>query len=540
MTIATRHRQPLRQRLAAVFLRHAEETLVADRTVSFTGADLERGTARWLEAAGREIPEGGYVGVLAPPSAVQGFAVLVVLASGRVPVMLNPWTSASLRPEAAEGLHGLLCCELDTEHLAPHGLVIALDRHGEPIARRPAASSNVPPPAPAAAGLVLHTSGSTGAPKRVLLPAEGLLYTIDELIRRFSLGAGTVASVILPIYHTMALNTQFLPTVFAGGRAVISSPRWLIGRIYRDVLETGTTFVALVNELLRPSLDEMRQRRLPPATGVQDVQLAGGASHPKHLEMARELFPAARIHKGYGLTEAIRVAMVASDEAGFDSSMAGRPLPGQEIEIRDRRGEALAAGVSGEIWVRGPNVMLGYLDGEGLSTPDGGWLATGDVGHLTADGRLVVEGRGDRLFKSFGHRVAPAEIEGVALSLPGVALAGCIPVPCQARGQRPVLFLEPAAPFENGHRAELESALIGQLEPYKVPKDVVVAENLPRSAAGKVDLGALERLWQRRVADPPAEGPAAVDLGRGPAGSRFLGLGREGSDTSPRTEGNEP
>ncbi len=515
-TTKSNHRDLLRWRLGEVFARHAGRALVVDQAVRFTGADLELGLARWLEAAGDAVPEGGYVGVLAPPSAVQGFAVLMVLASGRVPVMLNPWTSASLPPAAAEGLHGLLCCELETGHLTPSGPVVTLDRRGEIVARRLLAGET-PQAAPEAAGLVLHTSGSTGAPKRVLLAAEGLLYMADELIRRFSLGAGTVAAVVLPIYHTTGLNTQFLPTVFAGGRAVISSSRWLMGRIHRAVLESRATFVSLVNEMLRPTLDEMRRRRLPPATSVAEVQLAGSTARPQHLEAARELFPAARIHRCYGLTEAIRVAMIASDQAGFSGRGSGRALPGQEIEIRGRRGEPLAAGTAGEIWVRGPSVMLGYLGGN-LTQLTGGWHATGDEGYLTGDGRLVVEDRRDRVFKSYGHRVAPAEIEGAALAAAAVAAAGCIPVDCPARGRRPVLFLEAAEPFGNGHRAALEAALIRQLEPFKVPKDLVLIEALPRSAAGKVDLAALERLWQGR--------PGAKDLGRGPAGCRFIELSR--------------
>jgi acyl-CoA synthetase (AMP-forming)/AMP-acid ligase II len=344
---------------------------------------------------------------------------------------------------------------------------------------------------------------------------------IDELVRRFALDAGTVASVVLPIYHTTALNTQLLPTVFAGGRAVVSSSRWLMGRIHREILDSGATFVTLVNELLRPGLEEMRRRGLPPANRVAEVQLAGSTARPRHLEMARELFPAARIHRCYGLTEAIRVAMIASDEAGFDGDASGRALPGQEIEIR-RTAERRTAG---EIWVRGPSVMLGYLEG-GEATPlEAGWLATGDLGHLTADGRLLVEGRGDRVFKSYGHRIAPAEIEGAALALPAVAEAHCIPVPCPARGRRPVLFLEPAEPLDNGQLAAVEAALLGRLDPYKVPKDVVVVEALPRSAAGKVDLAALDRLWE--------ELPGAAELGSGPAGCRFTGLGAEDPERSP-------
>ncbi len=380
MTTEPRHRDLLRDRLRRVFARHATKELVADHAVAFTGADLERALQSWLEAIGSEIPEGGYVGVRLEPSAAQALAVLAVLAAGRVPVMFNPWTSDAAYPaDSGVMLHGLVCLDGGDphEHLAPRGPVMLLDRRGEVAGRRPAPPGEAPALAPDAAALVLHTSGSTGTPKPVLLAAEGLLYMIDELISRFALDAETVAAIVLPIYHTTGLNTQFLPAVFAGGRAVVSSPRWLMGRIYRDVLESGATFVSLVNEMLRPSLDEKRRRGLPPATAVCEVQLAGSTVGPRHLEMARELFPAARIHRCYGLTEAIRVAMIASDDPGFDGEASGRALPGMEIEIRDREGGTVAAGTPGDILVRGPSVMLGYLDGGGVSPPaGGGWLAT--------------------------------------------------------------------------------------------------------------------------------------------------------------------
>ena len=524
------HRDLLRERLSEVFVRHAGSDLIVDRASTFTGADLERGLERWLEAIGSEIPEGGYVGVLAAPSAVQGAAVLWVLASGRVPVMLNPWTATS-RPQAGvAGLHGLVCSGVEPGGVLAGGPVVTLDRRGTIVDQRSGGAGEAPAPAPPAGALVLHTSGSTGTPKRVLLAAEGLLYMIDELIARFGLDDSAVAAVVLPVHHTTGLNTQFLPTVLAGGRAVVSSPRWLMGRIYRDVLESGATFVSLVNELLRPSLEEKRRRGLPPATEVAEVQLAGSTAGPRHLEMARELFPAARLHRCYGLTEAIRVAMIASDDSGFDGDASGRALPGMEIEIRDRDGEPAGVEATGEIWVRGPSVMLGYLDGDDRAALDGGWLATGDLGHLTADGRLVVEERCDRVFKSYGHRVAPAEIERAARSLPAVAEARCIPVPCPARGRRPVLFLESAVPWGNGHRMALEATLLRELDPFKVPKDVVVMETLPRSAAGKVDLAGLDRLWRHSVSGSPlAESssevrPGVVDLGRAPAGCRFTGL----------------
>jgi len=160
--------------------------------------------------------------------------------------------------------------------------------------------------------------------------------------------------------------------------------------------------------------------------------------------------------------------------------------------------------------------MLGYdgEGGEGEQPFRDGFLETGDLGYLMEDGRLVLEGRVDGIFKSYGRRIAAAEIERAALRWPGVAAARCIAVPCPARGMRPVLFVEPEG--RPGELRELEAVLKRELEGYKVPREIVLVEALPRSATGKIAARELERLWR--------EGEPLAELGRGPLGCRFRRL----------------
>ncbi len=515
MTTDSRHRDLLRERLSEVCARHAERVLVADKKVALTGADLERAQTRWLEAAACRIPEGGYVGVRLPPSAAQAAAVLTVMASGRVPVMLDAWAPS---PPRLDFLHGLVCSEDAAEYPEIHGPIVGLDRYGQVVESRSGRAPKEPPLAQEAAGLVLYTSGSGGEPKGVILPSAGLLYVAGLLIERLRLDADTQTAVTLPLHHTMGLNTQFLPTVLAGGRALVLATRLGLGRAYRDILESGATFAALFPDVLGALAIEKERRGLAPAASVTHLQLAGAPIRTRHLETARELFPAARLHKGYGLTEAIRVTMIDDRDPYFPEVGAGRPLEGQDVSIRDRDGLRVECGESGEVWVRGPNVMLGYLHGD-EALPRGGWLRTGDLGSLTADGRLVVEGRRDRLFKCHGRHVSPSEIEDAALSSPLVAGAGCIPVACPVRGRRPILFVELVGSLTGGLKSEIETALLGRLQPHRVPRDVVVLDAIPRSAAGKLDVVALEGLWRRP--------PGRTELGRGPAGCRFTTFGTE-------------
>lgn len=522
MTSPSTSRGFLARRILEVCERHEGSVLLADPDGALTGEECRERLASFRRAVGEMVPEGGAVGVLLPPSAAQAFAVVAVLASGRVPMVLDPrkpWP-----PEAAAGrpdLHGLVICEGQEE--LPGLPVLTLGRRGEMFGATPAiaepARGGAPLPPPEA-GVILATSGSSGEPKTVVLPAAGLVYTIDLLIRRFGLGPETVSPIVLPLHHTMGLNTHFLPTFLAGGRSIVFETGLRLSRTFRDVLDSEATFVSMIAPMLRRCRAERALRALPAAASVREVQIAGGAIETEDLRIAKELFPAARLHKGYGLTEAIRVAMIGSDEEGFEDGGL-HVLPEQEVVLRDRQGGAVAAGRRGEIWLRGPNVMLGYA-GEGESPLRDGFLATGDLGHLDEAGRLVVRGRRDRTFKSYGHRVAAREVEVAVLGCQGVADACCIPVPCPDRGLRPLLFVEvPAAAGGAGvlSKAALEAALLRRLDPFKVPKEVVVVEELPRTGSGKADIAALTQLWGR--------GPATADLGRGPAGCQFLALAAE-------------
>jgi len=494
--------------------------LLSDADVALSGESCQAAVAAFAEAVAPLVPPRGRIGVLLPPSAAQALAIAQVMASGRVPVVLDPWTPPGRLAEVCRRgrLHGLVALAggaAGEEPQAPPAQgppLILVDRCGGVAATRSGGADPAPLPPPGAA-LILNTSGSTGDPKAVVLPWEGLAGIVDFLIGRFGLGADTVAAVTLPLHHTMALNTQFLPTLLAGGRSVVTDAGLALGRTYRDLLASGATFVSLVSEMLRPCLLEKERRGLAPAFTVTEMQISGSMIHGEHLEMARELFPNARLHKGYGLTEAIRVTMIDSLHPCFGEPAAGFPLPGQEVIVRDERGRRLPAGARGRVCVRGPQVMLGY-DGEGEQPFRDGFLETGDLGYLTEDGRLVLEGRVDGIFKSYGRRIAAAEIERAALRWPGVAAARCIAVPCPARGMRPVLFVEPEG--RPGELRELEAVLKRELEGYKVPREIVLVEALPRSATGKIAARELERLWR--------EGEPLAELGRGPLGCRFRRL----------------
>jgi O-succinylbenzoic acid--CoA ligase len=222
----------------------------------------------------------------------------------------------------------------------------------------------------------------------------------------------------------------------------------------------------------------------------------------------------------YGLTEAASQVATRPPEALPPSDPAVRgeidlsaglvPLPGTEIRIVGAEGRAAAVGAVGEIEVRGPTLMWGYLDDAEATARvlRGGWLATGDLGRLDAEGRLRILDRRSDLIVSGGENVYPAEIEAMLTRHPAVAEVGVVGIPDDVYGARPCAFVV-AAPGQVVDTVALREFSRGRLAGYKLPIRWIVLEALPRTASGKLlrrDLKArAEALGQSEAARRPQD-----------------------------------
>lgn len=494
---------------------YGDKQLFIDDQMSLTGVDAMELMGPLKDIIQDLTPARGRVGIGLQNSTKAAVAFLATIVSGRVPVMIPPTSDGLPLPKL---LHAVILPEGDI----PAGVLdipaFYIGREGQ-IAQVGGLRRLQDKPVPRNDTLlILFTSGSSGEPKGVELSAQALQYTIETITSYFGLSEETVAAISLPLFHTMALNTQFLPTFFAGGRSVFIDSRFGLGKLYRSIMRHDGTFVSLIGDMLQLCMEEKARRMLVPAFGVTDVQLAGGIIRPEHLDMALELFPNAKIHKGYGLTEGIRVAMISSADPHFYTDAVGRILPKQKVIIVDEQRAIVPTGQMGQILVRGPNVMLGYDGIEDPETLPGGYLPTGDVGYMTHDGYLMVQGRVDGIFKTQGRRVAAKEIELFATKSPDVRDAKALPIPCIHKGLRPILFVEVAKEGRDKFKHEtarnlLEEILARNLETYKLPRDIFICPELPRGATGKIRARKLEQVWDYRE--------RATLLGVGRHGCRF-------------------
>jgi O-succinylbenzoic acid--CoA ligase len=329
---------------------------------------------------------------------------------------------------------------------------------------------------------VLYTSGTTGAPKGAELRHANLLWS--ALGSALHLGAlpGERWLACLPLFHVGGLS--ILARSVLTGSEVVLHETFAPDAVAHALAHERVALVSLVAVMLERLLDLWGERPAPPT--LRCVLLGGGPAKRVLLERARALgFP---IVTTYGLTEAAsQVATLPLHEIGRRDDAVGKPLLGTEIRIADESGATLAPGEPGEILVRGPTLMRGYLrrPEETARALRDGWLHTGDVGTLDADGFLRVLDRRADLIVSGGENIYPAEVEAILVSHPGVAEAAVIGVADASFGQRVAAYIV-ARDDVPASDTELERYCRANLAGYKIPRAFHRVAELPRNASGKI------------------------------------------------------
>ena len=216
------------------------------------------------------------------------------------------------------------------------------------------------------------------------------------------------------------------------------------------------------------------------------------------IEAIRRTFPNARLYSMYGLTECKRAAYLPPDQLDARPTSVGLPIPGTEAWVEDDDGNVLGPGEVGELMIRGAHVMQGYWNDPEATAErlrPGRWpwervLATGDLFRTDDDGYLYFVGRRDDLIKSGGEKVVPREIEDVLHAAPGVREAAVVGISDRLLGQAVHAHVS-AKPGSTLDAAAVRIYCAERLEDYKVPRQVTVHDELPRTSNGKIDRSAL-------------------------------------------------
>jgi O-succinylbenzoic acid--CoA ligase len=328
---------------------------------------------------------------------------------------------------------------------------------------------------------IVYTSGTTGRPKGAMLTFGNHWASAVGSALHLGHQRNDRWLAMLPLFHVGGLAILFRGVI--AGVPVVLHDGFDPARANRAVDEEGISLVSVVADMLRRMLDERGDRPYPPA--LRCLLLGGGpAPLPLLEDCLRRAVPVAPT---YGLTEAAsQVATLPPHQLADQLGSAGQPLPATEVRV-EWEGRPVRPGEVGEIVVRGPTVMRGYL-GAATSRAGirrGGWFPTGDLGRLDAAGYLTVLDRRDDLIISGGENVYPAEVEGVLSTHPGVAEAAVVGVSDERWGQVPSAFVK-RKPGWAVTEQELITFSAARLAPFKLPRRIEWVDALPRTAAGKL------------------------------------------------------
>lgn len=432
--------------------------------------------AAWL--AGRGIGAGDVVAAHLPNG--PGFATLLHALDRRDAILLplhRRHTEAELTRVLRDAAPRAVLHAADaTAPRAARAAGIAACSLPAPDAGAPRSSPRLGRDAPA---LLLYTSGTTGDPKGAVLTHAGLRAAVEASARHLGTRPDDRWLACLPFFHVGGVSILLRCTHQAVACEIHEG--FDTERASRSLDDGSITHVSLVPTQLARLLDARGARPAPAALRI--VLLGGAGAPPTLLERAAKLgWPVAPT---YGLTEA--ASQVATRLPGEPRDAGAAPLPGVEVRIVDGEGNVAAAGTPGEILVRGQTVMAGYWrhPAETARTLANGWLRTGDVGALDAQGRLRVFDRRTDLLVSGGENVYPAQVEAALLEHPDVAEAGVAGVADPEYGSRPVAWVVP----HGGRRLDpvgLARFCRNRLAGYEVPVRFHRVTSLPRTASGKL------------------------------------------------------
>ena len=472
--------------------KHPDRTAIIDELGSITYAELDRRTNALANAwRARGLTSGDGIAILARNHRGLPYAVYAAGKVGARIVLLNTDFAGPQIREVA-GREGVDLLVYDEEYARfLDGVEPRLgrfrawaDEPGEDTLEFLSASGgdSAPPPPTSHAKIVVLTSGTTGTPKGAPRSEPKGVTPVSALLERAPFRSGDTVENCAPMFHS--LGFAFMLLTIALGSTLVVRRKFDAEATLESIEANGSRGMILVPVMLSRILDLGDE-----AVGKRDlssleVVLLGGSQLGGDLaEHALQVLGPV-IHNLYGSTEVAYATIATPEDLRAEPSCVGRPVLGTVVRLLDNDGKEVPQGETGRIFVRNSIPFDGYTGGGHKEVIDG-LMSSGDVGHFDAAGRLFVDGRDDEMIVSGGENVFPREIEELLEHLDDVHDVACIDVPDEKYGQRLRAFVvrrEGSALSEDEVKAHVKE----NLARYKVPRDVVFIDELPRNATGKV------------------------------------------------------
>jgi len=349
----------------------------------------------------------------------------------------------------------------------------------------PAEAPPVADVSPEDPAVYMYTSGTTGRSKGAVLTHANLTWVSLNCVVDYDLLSSEVALLISPLFHAAAMGMGALPIVLKGGTIVLEK-RFDPGRALALIQTHGVTMLSGVPTTYQLLADHPDWAR----TDLSSLRrlTCGGSAVPTRI---LDLYEERGLHftQGYGMTETSPGhTALSADRTRDKQGSVGLPHFFSAVRVTDENGAVVAPGTVGEIEAKGPNVFPGYLhlpEETARAFTDDGWLRTGDMGYLDAEGYLFIADRLKDMIISGGENIYPAEVENHLFDIDGVTGAAVIGVPDDRWGEVPwaVLTVQSGVTITT---QDVQDHLNGRIARYKIPKNVVIVDELPRTASGKV------------------------------------------------------
>ncbi|MGA8545610.1 MAG: FadD7 family fatty acid--CoA ligase [Mycobacterium sp.] len=486
--------------LAATASRQSEAhalVVTADR-IPITYRDL----VRLVDDVAGQLSQGGLVagdrvGLRAPSSAEFVVGLLAASRAELVVVPLDPalpLADQHARITAAGGRVVLVDGDAAGETGALPHWPISVTMHGDAVC---AYVDTAAAPAPASAGpdglrpeddaLIMFTGGTTGAPKMVPWTHHNVATSVGNVVASYALGADDATVAVMPLFHGHGLIAALLSTLASGGTVLIPAGGRFSAHTFDDDVRaaraTWFTAVPTIHQILlgRKGIDVDPER-----ARLRFIRSCSAALNPETAEALQATFGAS-VRSAYGMTEATHQIASTSQDETVTAGLIGQST-GVHVQIVGDDGRPCPPDAVGEIWVRGPTVVRGYLANPSATeqTFTDGWLHTGDLGSLSETGELTLRGRIKELINRGGEKISPERVETVLAAHPKVLEAAVFGVADELYGETVGAAVVPdqdAPPTV----AEITAFARERLAAFEVPAGIALTDELPHTAKGSVD-----------------------------------------------------
>jgi len=381
----------------------------------------------------------------------------------------------------------------------PH---LKVARFGDAIAVNP--NLTFPNIIPNDLAALIYTSGSTGFPKGVMMTHQSMVFTSWSLIEYLRLSETDRIMLMLPLAFDYGLY-QLIMAITIGGTLIIEQSYIFPATIYKNIEKYKPTVFPGVPTIYAMMIAANKENGLR-FDCIEKITNTAASLPAEFIPDLKKIFPNALVFKMYGLTECKRVCYLEPELIDQKPNSVGKAIPGTEVFLLSSEGQPVPAGETGILHIRGPHVMLGYLNKKELSAemlrdgqlPGEKILCSNDWFKMDEEGFLYFQGRNDDIIKTRGEKVSPVEIENLIYKIKGIKEVAVMGVPDVILGESIVVYATLHDLVQLSEK-EVQKECIKHLEAFMIPKKVFFLDEMPKSSNGKIDKSELKKMHQNEV-----------------------------------------